>query len=346
MILSMKRKSCAALLAMTVVFAPGAVSAQFDSFESLTEEVQRLRRDLQDVQREVYSNYSPQPAGTMQPIPDQPAAAPTAPSSGPVDMTANSAKLSVRMAELEERLRVVTGQLEEITFRQQQTNQAVNKLAKDMDFRLRTLEKQAGISPLEADPMAALPEGTMQFGTTMATQPMPMDPNTPPPDLATVTTEGVDVAGQSFSTTIRTTDPQSSIAMGAIPGDANAQYEAAKARLMQGDFAGAEVAFKYFLEQYEDHPQAGEAQYWLGETYFVRGAYRDAGQAFTVGLSKYADSSRGPDSLLKLGMSLVALNQTKEACATFNELGRRFPNAMQTVVQRVKVEKQNAGCKR
>jgi tol-pal system protein YbgF len=113
---------------------------------------------------------------------------------------------------------------------------------------------------------------------------------------------------------------------------------------MAGDFVGAEMAFKKFLADFSDDELAGEAQYWLGEVYYSRGAFSEAGKAFAEGLEKYPNSPRGPDTLLKLGMSLASLQQIDAACQTYNELDRRYPNASPGIVQRVNTEKQTAGC--
>jgi TolA-binding protein len=49
--------------------------------------------------------------------------------------------------------------------------------------------------------------------------------------------------------------------------------------------------------------------------------------------------------MLKLGMSLAQLKQTKEACLAFKDLPKKYPSASQTILQRAKVEGQRAGCK-
>ena len=48
--------------------------------------------------------------------------------------------------------------------------------------------------------------------------------------------------------------------------------------------------------------------------------------------------------LLKLGISLVGLNQRDVACATFGEVGKRYPEVSSALKDRVKQEKALAGC--
>ena len=48
--------------------------------------------------------------------------------------------------------------------------------------------------------------------------------------------------------------------------------------------------------------------------------------------------------LLKLGVSLAGLNQRDVACATFAEIGKRYPNISGALKGRVKQEQALAAC--
>lgn len=126
--------------------------------------------------------------------------------------------------------------------------------------------------------------------------------------------------------------------------DTRAAYEAAYSQMLQRDFASAESGFSAFLASYPQDPLAGNAQYWLGETYYVRGKYRQAADSFLKGYRKYRGSDKAPANLLKLGMSLHQLGQKDAACATFAELTEKFPRAPQHLKQRAASERQRSGC--
>ena len=89
---------------------------------------------------------------------------------------------------------------------------------------------------------------------------------------------------------------------------------------------------------------AGNAHYWLGESHFVRGQYKAAASAFLKGYQGFGKGAKAPDSLLKLAMSLDRLGQKEAACASFAELGTRFPNATATVKTRAQAERARLGC--
>lgn len=134
----------------------------------------------------------------------------------------------------------------------------------------------------------------------------------------------------------------------AAPGDSDATpkqlYESAYGYLLQRDFAAAETSFEEFLKRYPNDPLGANAQYWLGETLYVRGQYRAAAAAFLKGYQSYGRSSKAPEALLKLAMSLQRLGQKEAACTSFNELHSKYPSAPAHVKSTAVAERQRAGC--
>jgi tol-pal system protein YbgF len=120
-------------------------------------------------------------------------------------------------------------------------------------------------------------------------------------------------------------------------------YERSYESLLRRQFADAETGFQTFLEKHGDSSLAGNAQYWLGETYYVQGDYRQAAQSFLKGYREYPKSRKAADSLLKLGLSLGRLGQKEQACAAFTQLGSQFPKAAEAR-KRAQTEATRAGC--
>jgi tol-pal system protein YbgF len=121
-------------------------------------------------------------------------------------------------------------------------------------------------------------------------------------------------------------------------------YEQAYGFLLQKDYGAAEQSFETFLKRHPSHHLAGNAQYWLGETFFVRGQYRPAAAAFLKGYQDYAKSQKAPESLLKLAMSLQRLGQKDAACSSFKELATKFPTPPAHVRSLAQTERQRSGC--
>jgi len=126
-------------------------------------------------------------------------------------------------------------------------------------------------------------------------------------------------------------------------GSEKEQYSYAQKLVTKGQYAEAERALEEFLKRHPKATLAGNAQYWLGQTYYVRKAYTKATRAFLEGYNSYPKSQKAPAFLLKIGMSLNAMGEKKDACDAYRELGARFPDSMENKVKRPPEEKR-AGC--
>jgi tol-pal system protein YbgF len=227
--------------------------------------------------------------------------------------------------------------------------------------RVESLEVQvrALVSQLErlADRVAALEGGRGASAAPLGAPSAGAPPARPAPSRSapaeiggfgqTVVTPGGAAGGDAIGSLLR--DNEAGAGRQASLGDAGGNnpkqmYEAAYGYLLQQDYGAAEAAFTEFLGQYPNDQLAGNAQYWLGETYFVRGQYKNAASAFLKGYQTYARSSKAPDSLLKLAMSLDRLGQKDAACTSFGELQSRFPQAPQQIRTRAQSERQRLGC--
>ena len=125
---------------------------------------------------------------------------------------------------------------------------------------------------------------------------------------------------------------------------ADQMYTDAFKKLQDGDYADAERGFKAFLQSNPRHVLAGNAQYWLGETYYARRDYKNAMTAFADGYEVYKASPKGPDNLLKLGVTLAVLGRKPDACAVFAKFNQDYPRAIDLQKRRVEQERQKNGC--
>jgi tol-pal system protein YbgF len=138
--------------------------------------------------------------------------------------------------------------------------------------------------------------------------------------------------------------PQSPAALAEAEPQPQQLYERAYGYLLQKDYGTAESTFEDFLKRHPAHPLAGNAQYWLGETFYVRGQYRPAAAAFLKGYQDHAKSQKAPESLLKLAMSLQRLGQKDAACSSYSEFTTKFPNPPAHIKSLAQAERQRSGC--
>jgi TolA-binding protein len=89
---------------------------------------------------------------------------------------------------------------------------------------------------------------------------------------------------------------------------------------------------------------ASEAQFGFGESLFQRQSYQDAANAFVELSKRYETSAKAPDALLRLGQSLVAMNERELACVAFGDVGRKYPRAAASLKQAVEREQKRARC--
>ncbi len=226
---------------------------------------------------------------------------------------ADSSGTSSRVDGLEIQLRALVGQVEQLS------------------DQVRTLNSRRGAAPDAGDtrvagvlPPPVLPAAASGFGST------------------TVTPAGGDQIGRIIGDD--TARPMPAAVPGGDAGNPKQLYETAYGYLLQQNYGAAETAFDDFLARHPNDALAGNAQYWLGEAFFVRSQYKQAAGAFLKGYQTYSRSAKAPDSLLKLAMSLDRLGQKDAACTSYGELTTRFPTASQNIKARADSERRRLAC--
>jgi tol-pal system protein YbgF len=132
--------------------------------------------------------------------------------------------------------------------------------------------------------------------------------------------------------------------MASLPQTPEDEYTA-DYRLIEGkSYEAAELAFRKFVKANPSDKRVPDSIHWIGESLFQRQQYRDAAEQFLVVTTKYGSSRRAPSSMLRLGMSLAALGEKDAACATFQEIGRKYPTAGTAVKSGVDRETKKNSC--
>jgi tol-pal system protein YbgF len=164
-----------------------------------------------------------------------------------------------------------------------------------------TLELLQRIDRLEAEVRQIRGELELQrhrFETLVREQAASGYPSHPPADAvetAPTAPPPEDIRGQPAPARTATTVPPPA----ADPE--RAEFDAALGELREGRYPEAIAAWQRFLNGHPNGSRAGDAQYWLGEAYYLSGNYSAAKEAFiNLGLN-HPQSGRLPDALLKLG---------------------------------------------
>ena len=117
---------------------------------------------------------------------------------------------------------------------------------------------------------------------------------------------------------------------GAAPGAATSaqeqqDYEAAFNLMKQGNYDRAAKGFREFIAKHPQSALRDNAQYWLGEAYYVVRDFRKALTEFTRLMNDYPKSLKGPDALLKIGYSHYEMGDWGKARETLNQVIARYP---------------------
>jgi tol-pal system protein YbgF len=110
-------------------------------------------------------------------------------------------------------------------------------------------------------------------------------------------------------------------------GGEQAMYDMAFNALKSSDFPKAINGFKSFVSAYPSSPLASNAQYWLGEAYYVTREYPSAIAAFQKVTTDWPDSRKVPDAMVKIGFTQAALGKNGDAKITLEDVVRRFPGS-------------------
>jgi tol-pal system protein YbgF len=102
-------------------------------------------------------------------------------------------------------------------------------------------------------------------------------------------------------------------------------YDRALEQLKEGRYTEASSAFQAFLEKYPGSSYADNAQYWLGEVYYVTREFQPALSEFGKVIEAYPDSTKIADAKLKIGYIQYELKDWKKARDMLGQVVQDFP---------------------
>jgi tol-pal system protein YbgF len=125
------------------------------------------------------------------------------------------------------------------------------------------------------------------------------------------------------------------------PDDKSA-YQAAFDVLKSGQYDRAITAFQKFLMGFPDSELADNAQYWLGEAYYVNKSFPEAQAAFQRVVDKYPGSRKRPDALLKIGYCRYESQQWDAARQILTQVATQFPDTQSGHLAQQRLDKMAA----
>ncbi len=108
----------------------------------------------------------------------------------------------------------------------------------------------------------------------------------------------------------------------AEPRPAQQVYAAALATFHAREYGQAVLDLTDFIGTHRGHPLAANAQYWIGEAYYVQRDYRQALLEFQKVIEMRA--AKVPDALVKVGLCQWSLRDPRRARATWQRVVREY----------------------
>lgn len=193
-----------------------------------------------------------------------------------------------QVSKLQSEVQQLRGDIEVQTHNMESLQKRQRDLYLDIDRRLHRLEVGGVQQPAGAD------------GTAPA---------------AAVPSAPAGVAGQSAGTT----------AAALKPADQRRDYDRALEQLKEGRYNEASSAFQTFLEKYPGSSYADNAQYWLGEVFYVTRQFQPALDEFGKVLSNHPESTKVADAKLKMGYIQYELKDWGKAQELLNQVVKGYP---------------------
>ena len=194
-----------------------------------------------------------------------------------------------RIDAIESELRRLTSSSEELTNRVDRIVRDGTNQIGDLEFRLCELEDGCDIATLADTP--TLGGGDLPEAAGGGTAPVPDVLPTDGPELAISERE---------------------------------DFERAQAALEAGDNEAAVTLFQAFTDTYQGGPLTGMAHLLRGKALEDQGLTSSAARAYLDSYCGAPNDASAPEALLRLGVSLNSLGQTREACIKLGEVTLRL----------------------
>jgi TolA-binding protein len=309
-----KSKLITALAAGTVmVLGPSTALAQRQAPPTPDQRLDRLERQVQQVQRQIFPKGRPADTAGFS---DDPAAT-----------QSSVLSLAQRLDALERQMADLLRQSEENANRLRTVESSVGQLKTDEDQRFATLEQR--IAAVQAAPVTTPVE--TQAPASSTTTPVKKPPTTTRTPPKTSASEAPTTAG---------------VAEAAAASDpAEDAYTQGFRQWEAGQYDQAVSTLKAFTATYPKHRRVSYANNLIGRALLDKGDARGAASALLANYRSNPGGERAQDSLLYLGQALMKLGQPGQACKAYAELDAVYGAKIRPDVKKLEADaKAQAQC--
>ena len=276
------------LTVLILFFSSHAFSNENDL--TISQQLERLQREVSDLSKEVFSNSPNQSNGTNN------------------DFVKNLYAIDLRIYDIENDIKNLTSNLEELYF---QLDDFFNKL-ENLELVINNLQSvnlnsvEVGNDEISEDSSEVKSNTLSETENTLGTLNISKNTNDTNNEVVSDDQE------------VNSNEEEEVIS----PED---QFQEAFDNIRDKKWQDAKSSFKQFISDNPENQLSGSAHYWLGELYILEKNYREAALIFAEGFQKFPDSIKAAEMLFKLSQSLYQVEKTVEACKTMEKLIIDFP---------------------
>ena len=129
-----------------------------------------------------------------------------------------------------------------------------------------------------------------------------------------------------------------SVEMKGISPGVGTLYKDAYETFQKGDLEGARKKFEAFLKQYPNTELSDNAQFWIGEIYYLKKDFERAILEYEKAIAKYPEGDKIPAALFKQALAFLELGDKTNARNLLRRLIERYPQSDQTEMAKKKLE--------
>ena len=276
------------LTVLILFFSSYAFSNESDL--TISQQLERLQREVSDLSKEVFSNSPSQSNGTNN------------------DFVKNLSAIDLRIYDIENDIKNLTSNLEELYF---QLDDIFNKL-ENLELVINNLQ----LAPLDSVEVST--DEISEESSEVKSNTLSETENTLGTLNISKNTNNTNDEVVSDDQEVNSNEKEEIIS----PED---QFQVAFDNIRDKKWQDAKSSFEQFISDNPENQLSGSAHYWLGELYILEKNYREAALIFAEGFQKFPDSIKAAEMLFKLSQSLYQVEKTTEACKTMEKLIIDFP---------------------
>ena len=263
-----------------------------DSELTVSQQLERLQREVSDLSKEVFSNSSSLSNGTNN------------------NFVKNLSSIDLRIYDIENDIKNLNSNLEELYF---QLDDIFNKL-ENLEVIINNFQS-VPLSNIEVNTDEVSQDSSEVKSNTLS-------------DAETENTLGtlnISKNTNEISEELVPNDQDKNSIKKEQMLSPEDQFQVAFDNIRDKKWQDAKNSFEEFIANNPDNQLSGSAHYWLGELYILEKNYREAALIFAEGFQKFPESIKAAEMLFKLSQSLYQVEKTVEACKTMEKLIIDFP---------------------